>query len=169
MPEEKKPVEGAEQPQEQEKPEDDKSPSEEEKSTEKPAETAQDDNAPVPESVPEQTESKTQVPESGIDTEALKEENFSLRAQLEAMKTGFLPDIIEDAVVLAKNIVNRDGGDISDALKAVAKKYPEWTAAAQNEKKSGFKVGVDSSGGTSTDDERLDAIFGIKKKTGGKK
>ena len=33
---------------------------------------------------------------------------------------------------------------------------------------NGFKVGADSSGGTSTNEEKLNTIFGIKKKTGGK-
>ena len=165
MPEEKKPAEGTEQPQEQEKPEAAGVTTEEEKAPEKPTEGAQENNAQPPEPVLENPEEK--APDvSEVDT--LREENFNLKAQLEAMRTGFLPDIIEDAVVLAENIVKRNGGDISEALKAVAKKYPEWTAAAQSEKKSGFKVGADSSGGTSTDEEKLNTIFGIKKKTGGK-
>ena len=60
----------------------------------------------------------------------------------------------------------RDGSEISAALKAVAKKYPAWLLSAQDEKqKGGFKVGADSSGGKSADDdEKLNKIFGIKKK-----
>ena len=100
------------------------------------------------------------------EIDKLKEENFRLRTQLEANTLGFTPDVIEDAVILAENIVKRDGSDISAALKAVAKKYPAWLTSAEDEKqKGGFKVGADSSGSKSADDdEKLNRIFGIRKK-----
>lgn len=100
------------------------------------------------------------------EEDRLKEENFRLKTQLEAMKLGFLPDTIEDAVVLAENIVKRDGGDIGKALQAVAKKYPDWKSDVGRDGKSkgGFKVGADGNNKGSDNDERLSRAFGIKKK-----
>ena len=149
----------------------------EKKPTEKPAEDAQEQGNTEANTEPAEAESSADTaPEDTAQEEAappelsevdrLKEENFRLKTQLEAMKAGFVPEVIEDAVILAENIVKRDGSDISAALKAAAKKYPAWTAAAQDEKqKGGFKVGADSSGGKSADDdEKLNQIFGIRKK-----
>ena len=164
MPEEKKPtekpVEGA---QEQENTEPKETPAEEEKPSEPPEESVQDTPA---ETAPEETAQEEAAPPEMSEIDKLKEENFRLRTQLEANTLGFTPDVIEDAVILAENIVKRDGSDISAALKAVAKKYPAWLTSAQDEKqKGGFKVGADSSGGKSADDdEKLNKIFGIKKK-----
>lgn len=164
MPEEKKPtekpVEGA---QEQENTEPKETPAEEEKPSEPPEESVQDTPA---ETAPEETAQEEAAPPEMSEIDKLKEENFRLRTQLEANTLGFMPDVIEDAVILAENIVKRDGSDISAALKAVAKKYPAWLTSAQDEKqKGGFKVGADSSGGKSADDdEKLNKIFGIRKK-----
>ena len=82
------------------------------------------------------------------------------------MKIGFVPDVIEDAVILAENIVKRDGSDISAALQAVAKKYPDWKADGKDKGKSkgGFKVGADSSGQTKANDEKIDRAFGLRKR-----
>ena len=114
-----------------------------------------------------ETEFEATPPELS-ETDKLKEENFRLKTQLEAMKIGFMPDVIEDAVVLAENIVKRDGSDISAALQDVAKKYPDWktdSIGKDGKSKGGFKVGADSSGGKSADDdEKLNKIFGIRKK-----
>ena len=170
MSEEKKPMQTPiEDTQEQENTEAKETPAEEEKPAQNPAESEteqqeteqQETPAPAAESQTEQN-----VPPALSEVDALKEENFRLTTQLEAMKLGFVPEVIEDAVILAENIVKKDGSDISAALKTVAKKYPAWTAA-QNEKsktKGGFKVGADSSGGKSADDDKLDSIFGIRKK-----
>lgn len=168
MSEEKKPMEKPEEgAQEQEKPEEKETPAEEEKPTEeaestenKPAEKTQ------PEPAQEETSEEQAAPPEMSEIDKLKEENFRLRTQLEANTLGFMPDVIEDAVVLAENIVKRDGSDISAALKAVAKKYPAWLTSAQDEKqKGGFRVGADSSGGKpADDDEKLNKIFGIRKK-----
>lgn len=170
MSEEKKPMQTPiEDAQEQENTEAKETPAEEEKPAQNPAESEteqreteqQETPAPAAESQTEQN-----VPPALSEVDALKEENFRLTTQLEAMKLGFVPEVIEDAVILAENIVKKDGSDISAALKTVAKKYPAWTAA-QNEKsktKGGFKVGADSSGGKTADDDKLDSIFGIRKK-----
>lgn len=173
MPEEKKPTEKhAEDAQEQEKTEGKETPAEEEKPTEeaegtenKPAEKTRPEPAPK-DSAQEETSEEQGAPPEMSEIDKLKEENFRLRTQLEANTLGFTPDVIEDAVILAENIVKRDGSDISAALKAVAKKYPAWLLSAQDEKqKGGFKVGADSSGGKSADDdEKLNQIFGIRKK-----
>ena len=173
MPEEKKPTEKpAEGAQEQENTDANTEPAEAEKLAEeaegtenKPAEETQPEPAPK-DSAQEETSEEQAAPPEMSEIEKLKEENFRLRTQLEANTLGFTPDVIEDAVILAENIVKRDGSDISAALKAVAKKYPAWLTSAQDEKqKGGFKVGADSSGGKSADDdEKLNRIFGIRKK-----
>lgn len=106
------------------------------------------------------------VPDTS-ETDRLKAENLTLKTQLEAMKTGFKPDCIEDAVILAESIVKRDGSDITAALQAVAKKYPDWKSDSKDNSKSkgGFEIGADSSDNEEkADDSRLDAVFGIKKK-----
>lgn len=173
MPEEKKPTEKhAEGAQEQENTDANTEPAEAEKLAEeaegtenKPAEKTRPEPAPK-DSAQEETSEEQGAPPEMSEIDKLKEENFRLRTQLEANTLGFTPDVIEDAVVLAENIVKRDGSDISAALKAVAKKYPAWLLSAQDEKqKGGFKVGADSSGGKSADDdEKLNRIFGIRKK-----
>lgn len=96
----------------------------------------------------------------------LKAENLRLKTQLEAVKIGFKPDCIEDAVVLAENLVKRDGSDIAAALQAVAKKYPDWKYDAKSDKSAGgFKIGADSgSKEKNPDSDRLSQAFGIRKK-----
>lgn len=143
-----------------------------EKPSEKPQEGENDKGKELPyeqEKPPEsesegETEAETAPPELS-EEDRLKEENFRLKTQLEAMKIGFNPDVIEDAVILAENIVKRDDSDIATALKAVAKKYPDWKADSSGGKsKGGFKVGADSSGQSSVNDEKLNKAFGLKKK-----
>lgn len=106
------------------------------------------------------------VPELS-ETDKLKAENLTLKTQLEALKIGFKPDCIEDAVVLAENIVKRDDSDITDALQAVAKKYPDWKSDSKDNSKGkgGFKVGADTpKDEKNADDESLNKAFGIRKK-----
>lgn len=68
-------------------------------------------------------------------------------------------------MVLAENIVKRDDSDISAALQAVAKKYPDWKADGKDSKsKGGFKVGADTSGQKSANDEKIRRAFGLKNK-----
>ena len=110
------------------------------------------------------TEENTEqtAPPELYEVDKIKEENFRLKTQLEAMKIGFNPNVIEDAVVLAENIVKRDGSDIATALKAVAKKYPEWKADSEG-KKGGIKIGADTSKQTNANSDKLNKAFGIKK------
>ena len=163
MPEEKKKTEPESTPQEQ--PENDQVPKENENPADESQAEENSEGEGTPEAAPDAEAQESEAPPEMSEIDKLKEENFRLRTQLEANTLGFIPDVIEDAVVLAENIVKRDGSDISAALKAVAKKYPAWTAAAQEEnKKGGFKIGADSSGGKSDDDEKLNQIFGIRKK-----
>lgn len=154
---------------------------------EKPTEPPKDDtkpegeeNKPEKSGEDEKPEEKTEdTPEQDSEKEAdaappelseedkLKEENFRLKTQLEAVKIGFNPDVIEDAVVLAGNIVKKDGSDISAALQAVAKKYPDWKADSKGKdgkSKGGFKVGADTSKQSSANDEKIRQAFGLKNK-----
>lgn len=110
------------------------------------------------------TESADKPPELS-EEDKLREENFRLKTQLEAMKIGFISDVLEDAVVLAENIVKRDGTEITAALEAVAKKYPDWKNDGKGAgKKTGFKVGADTSKKSAPDDDRINKAFGLKKK-----
>lgn len=117
----------------------------------------------------DKAEEKSKAPETPelSETDQLKAENLTLKTQLEAMKIGFAPDCMEDAVILAEAIVKRDGVEIQEALQSVAKKYPDWKSdGKEKDKKSkaGFKVGADSSDNENASDDRLDQAFGIKKK-----
>lgn len=178
--EKKKPEE--ETPQDEKKPDApaEEKPAEEKKEVpakeEKPEEKASDDKQAdengegadtPPEEKPEEKSEEDKTPEAPklSETDELKAENLRLKTQLEAMKIGFKPDCIEDAVVLAENIVKRDGTDITAALQAVAKKYPDWKSGGKDEKsKNGFKVGADTPKDKKADDEQLNSAFGIRKK-----
>ena len=135
------------------------------KADEKPPEEKPSEAAESEQKAEGETESETSPPKLS-EEDKLREENFRLKTQLEAMKIGFVPDVIEDAVILAENIVKRDGSDISAALQAVAKKYPDWKADGKDKGKSkgGFKVGADSSGQTKANDEKIDRAFGLRKR-----
>ncbi len=153
---------------EQEKPAEDKDETEQPAAEEKSEEKTEEKPTPETEQKTEneKAEEVGDTPPVLSEEDRLKEENFRLKTQLEAMKLGFLPDTIEDAVVLAENIVKRDGGDIGKALQAVAKKYPDWKSDVGKDGKSkgGFKVGADGNNTGSDSDERLSRAFGIKKK-----
>lgn len=160
MPEEKKPVEEKTKI-ETEIPEEKKQ-SSEEKPMEQPTEEKAKDEA-VEETSKETKVEETAPPELS-EEDKLKEENFRLKTQLEAMKVGFNPDCIEDAVVLAENIVKRDGSDIATALQSVAKKYPDWKTDGKGSK-VGFKIGADRNADESkATEDRLNEAFGIKKR-----
>lgn len=122
---------------------------------------------PTPEEKPEPEEkAPPDVPEMS-ETDRLKAENLTLKTQLEALKIGFRTDCIEDAVVLAENIVKRDGSDITAALQAVAEKYPDWKSDGKDNSKSkgGFKVGADTpKNEKNAEDESLDKAFGLRRK-----
>ncbi|MCM1436241.1 MAG: hypothetical protein NC042_09370 [Ruminococcus flavefaciens] len=109
--------------------------------------------------------SPSDVPELS-ENDKLKAENLTLKTQLEALKIGFKPDCIEDAVVLAENLVKRDGSDITAALQSIAKKYPDWKSDAKSDKSAGgFKVGADApKSKQNAVDESLDKAFGLRKK-----
>lgn len=112
---------------------------------------AEEDAPPEPE--PETAAEEPTPPEQSTEQQ-LREENFRLKTQLEAMKLGFLPDVIEDAVVLAENVSRRDGVEITEALAAVAKKYPAWKAGAA---KGGIKIGADHSAASKKENKQTPA------------
>ena len=143
--EETKPEDQPAEPQETEE-----TPAEEEAQEETPAE-AEEDTPTEPE--PEAPVEEPTPPEQSTEQQ-LREENFRLKTQLEAMKLGFLPDMIEDAVVLAENVSRRDGVEITEALAAVAKKYPAWKAGAA---KGGIKIGADHSAASKKENKQTPA------------
>lgn len=150
-------------------PEDKPKEGEEEKEDKKPVESGEGEKPEEKQEEKPEDEEKSKAPETPELSEAdrLKAENLTLRTQLEAMKIGFTPECMEDAVTLAEAIVKRDGVEIQAALQSVAKKYPDWKSdGKEKDKKSkgGFKVGADSSDDKDASDDRLDQAFGIKKK-----
>lgn len=72
------------------------------------------------------------------------------RAELSAYKSGFRPEKVEYAVLLAIHEVEKSGNEvdeesITNALKKVASNNPEWkTEGEKKEKQSGFRVGAES-------------------------
>lgn len=156
-----------EQPKSEEKPSEEK-PTDEKQAEENGERAAEEKSEETPEAPPEEkAEEAEAAPPELSEMDKLREENFRLKTQLEARNIGFIPDVVEDAVILAENIVKRDGSDISAALQAVAKKYPDWKADSKGKdgkSKGGFKVGADSSGQTSASDEKINKAFGLKKK-----
>lgn len=115
-----------------------KAPDESEKSEKSEEKDSNPDSEPEKESTPqvqEENPAEPEPPESTYESKAtpdtplpeeLLAENIRLKAQIEAYKTGFRSDTLEDAVLLAENIAKRDGVEISEALQAVAEKYPDW-------------------------------------------
>lgn len=158
------PAEGKkEEPAKDEKPEEKAS---DESSADENGEGAAADKKPEEKQEDKPAEEKAPEAPQLSKVDALKAENLTLKTKLEALSIGFAPDCLDDAVTLAEAIVKRDGTDISAALQAVAKKYPDWKSDAKDSKsKGGFKVGADSSEKEKkADDDRLSAAFGIKKK-----
>ena len=162
-PEAEKPAEKAEEPKA-------------ETATETPSEaTETKGEETTPKTAEEAAESKPEQPESTPETapdvdykaenEQLKAENTRLKAQLEAHNAGFKGEYIEDAVLFAENAANRDGITITEALQAVAKKYPEWKHTADEKGKSGFKVGAETpKEDNAAENDQLDEAFGIRRK-----
>lgn len=132
---------------------------------------AADEPAPAepeqPETAPEEepTAEAEAASDYAAENEQLRAENARLKAQLEAHNAGFKGEYIEDAVLIAENAAKRDGITITEALQAVAKKYPEWKHTADDKGKSGFKVGAEAPKEDKTaEDKSLDEAFGIRRK-----
>lgn len=138
----------------------------------KPAEKPKDDepkaNEPTGDELKQEpSKGDSDKPPELSEVDQLKAENFALKTQIEAMKIGFLPDVLEDAVALAENVVKRDGSDITTALQSIAKKYPDWKTDSKDKdsKKGSFKLGADSSTDKNkANQDKLDAAFGVKSK-----
>ena len=127
----------------------------------------------TPETAEESATAESEQPESSpeaapdykAENDELRAENARLKAQLEAHNAGFKPEYIEDAVLIAENAVSRDGITITEALQAVAKKYPEWKHTAGDTGKTGFKVGAEApKEDNAAENEQLDEAFGIRRK-----
>lgn len=127
----------------------------------KPSPPVKEEKTAEPE--PPETTGEPETPPDTSRLEILETENIRLKAQIAAYKTGFRSETLEDAVLLAENIAKRDGMEISEALQAVAEKYPDWKNSGDN---SGFKVGAEPPEENKPDESRLDNAFGIRKKKG---
>lgn len=123
-----------------------------------------EETAPAAESEPSESAPEA-APDYKAENDELRAENARLKAQLEAHNAGFKGEYIEDAVLIAENAANRDGITITEALQAVAKKYPEWKHTADEKSKSGFKVGAETpKEDNAAENEQLDEAFGIRRK-----
>ena len=88
-----------------------------------------------------------QATEAAAQNIAIQKELTEARAQLEAVKSGVRPDVVEDAVYLAMREIERSGEEadadsIREALQLVLKRYPSWKN--DEKQKSGIKVGADT-------------------------
>ncbi len=131
------------------------------KSEKEPTSPVQEENPAEPE--PTESIDELEAPPDTSRLETLEAENTRLKAQIEAYKAGFRSDTLEDAALLAENVAKRDGVEISEALQAIAEKYPDWKNSGDN---SGFKVGAEPPEENKPDESRLDNAFGIRKKKG---
>ena len=170
----------AEQPAEEQAPVAEESKPKAETATETPSESPEeqteettppaDETAPVAE--PEQPEETPEAaPEEGETLEAkverLEAENAALKAREEARKAGFKNEYVEEAVIIAEYGAKRDGKTITEALQAVATKFPEWKHTADDKGKGGFKVGAEAPKAANADaevDDSLDQAFGLRRK-----
>lgn len=73
-------------------------------------------------------------------SQALANENETLKAQLAALEAGVNPDSVADVVVLAKNMVS-DDLDMKGAIQKVLEKYPHFKASAEEGQKPTFTTG----------------------------
>lgn len=73
---------------------------------------------------------------------------ITMRAQLEAMRSGVRAEVVEDAVMLALHDVEKSGEEpdednVKDALESVLKRHPGWKE--ETGKQGGIKVGAQQS------------------------
>lgn len=102
---------------------------------------------------PQQTTETTEPTADTAAMEAANREIMTVRAQLDAVKSGVRADVVEDAVYLAVKEAEKSGEElddeaIKDALNAVLKRHPDWKS--DDKKKAGIKVGADPEEGKNT-------------------
>lgn len=128
--------------------------------------------APDP-AVPTASATQPQAPAAVDNTELqnAQKELVAARAQLAAIKSGISPAAVEDAVLLAMHEVEKNGDDpdedsVSEALKVILKRHPEWKKEEDPKKpgNAGFRVGASSTEAPAQEDDKLASIFGNFKK-----
>ena len=136
-----------------------------------PEEKPEPEQEPAPAEEPPKEEPELDAPEEEPAPEVPAEdpkdqEILQLKTQIAAMKLGIKADCVEDAVAVAKMLVDTGKSDSVDAaLTAVVKKHPTMKGSDGDKKSGGFKVGAGSSEGSDkADSSRLSNAFGIKKK-----
>lgn len=128
--------------------------------------------APDP-AAPAASATQPQTPAAVDNTELqnAQKELVAARAQLAAIKSGIAAAAVEDAVLLAMHEVEKNGDDpdedsVSEALKIVLKRHPEWKKEEDPKKpgNAGFRVGASSTEAPAQEDDKLASIFGNLKK-----
>lgn len=109
------------------------------------AEEPKQEDKPQDKAADEQTDGKS-ADEPADKPDDKDEEILRLKTQIAAMQLGVSAEAMDDAVALAESYVrNGSAKDISAALSAVVKKYPDMKGKEGSS--SGFKVGAGSSEG----------------------
>ena len=136
-----------------------------EETTPETAEEAPAAESEQPESEPEaQPDFAAENAELKSKIELLTAELDGYKAKDEARKAGFKNEFVDDAVILATHGV-KDGVTIAEALQAVANRYPSWKHVADDNGKTGFKVGAEPpKDNTEAEDASLDEAFGLRRK-----
>lgn len=116
---------------------------EEPKQEDKPQDKAADEQADG-KGADEPADKPEQPAPAGDNPDEKDEEILRLKTQIAAMQLGVSAEAMEDAVALAESYVrNGSAKDISAALSAVVKKYPDMKG--KDGAAGGFKVGAGSS------------------------
>lgn len=122
---------------------------------------------------PATSATQPQAPAAVDNTELqnAQKELVAARAQLAAIKSGISPAAVEDAVLLAMHEVEKNGDDpdedsVSEALKVILKRHPEWKKEDDPKKQgnAGFRVGAGTTETPAQEDDKLSSIFGNLKK-----
>ncbi|WP_283608553.1 hypothetical protein [Faecalispora anaeroviscerum] len=122
---------------------------------------------------PAASATQPQAPSAVDNTELqnAQKELVAARAQLAAIKSGIAPAAVEDAVLLAMHEVEKNGDDpdedsVSEALKVILKRHPEWKKEEDPKKQgnAGFRVGAGTTETSAQEDDKLSSIFGNLKK-----
>ena len=134
-----------------------------------PEKAEKEGNEPPTGDNPESDNPEDEANTSAVDAPAADNSAMELlntKAQLAAFKCGVRADVVEDAVCIAVYDAQKTGtvnsDSITEALKAVLDRHPEWKNSPENNN-TGFRVGADGTKETpSSSSDEISKIFGNK-------